>query len=431
MKKALTLLLLAFTAFSLCAEGQQDAADNGPVSIEFWTHEDPNRDAIETRYVEEFMASHPDVTVNRVTHSSKKIFELVLTAFAANAGPDIFNMQIEQAYSYMANERVAPVDYLAAGYIDAGDMQDKFIEGSLDSVIMGGEVYGIPLELNNWAIYLNKRVFADAGLDAEKDYPKTWEEMADISEKIVLRDGEIITRRGFDFRYPYYLISMIPMVEQLGGKLISEDGKTAILGDDAWIKFLTYMQEWGPNGRNLGSPTYKNARKLFNMDNNDMGMCLSGLYQEARVRSDNKEFYDSGDWMIIPFPTFEDAVNDVSSCFYGQYYMVNAQNSAKDIKTAWELVGYMMGHEEEYLEAVNIIPPSKKLMNSETFKNMPYSDVFVDDLARAHVVYTAENGAKMEEIVKEAVESVMLSGISPVKAHATLKAKAQELLDEM
>jgi multiple sugar transport system substrate-binding protein len=70
-------------------------------------------------------------------------------------------------------------------------------------------------------------------------------------------------------------------------------------------------------------------------------------------------------------------------------------------------------------------------MNSETFKNMPYSDVFVNDLARAHVVYTAENGAKMEELVKEAVESVMLSGISPVKAHATLKAKAQELLDEI
>lgn len=431
MKRSLILLLLALCAFNLSAAGQQEADNDGPVTIEFWTHEDPNRDAIETRYVEEFMASHPDVTVNRVTHSSKKIFELVLTAFAANAGPDVFNMQIEQAYSYIVNERVAPVDYLAAGYVDAEDMQDKFVEGSLDSVIMDGEVYGIPLELNNWAVYLNKRVFADAGLDAEKDYPKTWEEMADISEKLVLRDGEIITRRGFDFRYPYYLISMIPMVEQLGGKLVSEDGKTAILGDDAWIQFLTYMQEWGPNGRNLGSPTYKNGRKLFNMDNNDMGMCLSGLYQEARIRSDNQEFYDSGDWMIIPYPTFENAVNDVASCFYGQYYMVNAQNPAKDIKTAWELTGYMMSHEEEYLKAVNIIPPSKKLMNSETFKNMPYSDVFENDLARAHVVYTAENGAKMEELVKEAVESVMLSGISPVKAHATLKAKAQELLDEM
>ena len=49
--------------------------------------------------------------------------------------------------------------------------------------------------------------------------------------------------------------------------------------------------------------------------------------------------------------------------------MVNAQNSAHVIsETAWELTGYMMGHEEEYLKAVNIIPPSKKLMNSETFQ---------------------------------------------------------------
>ena len=432
MKKSylLTLAVLTVLTFNVSASGQQSASEDGPITLEFWTHEDPNRDAIETRYVEEFMASHPDVTINRVTHSSKKIFELVLTAFAANAGPDIFNMQIEQAYSYISNGRVAPVNYEAAGYADAAEMESQYMTGSLDSVTVDDDIYGIPLELNNWAIYLNKRIFADAGLNAETDYPKTWEEMADISEKLVLREGEIITRRGFDFRYPYYLISVIPMVEQLGGKLVSDDGETAIINEDAWIKVLTYMQEWGPNGRNLGSPTYKNARKIFNMDNNDMAMCLSGLYQEARIRSDNKEFYDSGEWMIIPFPTFEDAVNDVASNYYGQYYMVNAQNSDRKIATAWEFVSFMMSHDEEYLKEVNIVPPTKKLMESETFKNMPYSDVFVNDLARANVVYTAENGAKMEELVKEAIESVMLSGISPVQAHATLKAKAQELLNE-
>lgn len=434
MKKSVLLLFIVFMILPglMFATGQQESAeDNSPITLEFWTHEDPNRDALENRYVEEFMAQNPGVTINRVTHSSKKIFELVLTAFAANAGPDIFNMQIEQAYSYIINERVAPVDYEAIGYSGPQDMLSEYMDGSMDSVFIDNEVYGIPLELNNWAIYVNKRVFADAGLDAEKDYPKTWEEMADISEKLVLRDGEIITRRGFDFRYPYYLISMIPMVEQLGGQLVSEDGKTAIINDKAWIEFLTYMQEWGPNGRNLGSPTYKNARKLFNMDNNDMAMCLSGLYQAARIKHDNPEFYESGDWMIIPFPTFENAVNDVANTFYGQYYMVNAQNTDREIEMAWKFTKYMMDHDEEYLKAVNIVPPTKKLMASDTFNNMPYSNVFVDDLARANVVYTAENGAKMEELVKEAVESVMLSGISPVQAHATLKAKAQELLNEM
>jgi multiple sugar transport system substrate-binding protein len=433
VKRTVLLVMTLFIVlpYLLFAKGQREEVDNNkPIVLEFWTHEDPNRDALENRYIEEFMANHPGVIINRVTYSSKKIFELVLTAFAANAGPDIFNMQIEQAYSYIINDRVAPVDYLSAGYANAKDMIAQYMDGSLESVIINDDIYGIPLELNNWAIYLNKRVFADAGLNANKDYPRTWEDLADISEKLTIREGQNIVRRGFDFRYPHYLISMVPMVEQLGGKLVSDDGNTAIIGDDAWINFLSYMQDWGVNGRNLGSPTYRNARDLFNMDNNEIGMCLSGLYQSARIRSDNREFYDSGDWRVVPYPTFENAVNDVASTFYGQYYMVNADNSYTDIKIAWKFISYMMGHEEEYLQVVNIVPPTKKLMESETFKNVPYSSVFISELARANVVYTAENGAKMEELIKEAVESVMLSGISPVQAHATLKVKAQELLND-
>ena len=42
-----------------------------------------------------------------------------------------------------------------------------------------------------------------------------------ISEKLVIRDGEIILRRGFDFIYPYYLNDWLPIVEHLGGILLS------------------------------------------------------------------------------------------------------------------------------------------------------------------------------------------------------------------
>ena len=121
------MIALMTLTFSLSAAGQKEASETGPVTIEFWTHEDPNRDAIENRYVEEFMTANPDVTVNRVTHSSKKIFELVLTAFAANAGPDIFNMQIEQAYSYIVlMKELPPWIIWLPGYIDADDMVDKY-----------------------------------------------------------------------------------------------------------------------------------------------------------------------------------------------------------------------------------------------------------------------------------------------------------------
>jgi len=400
------------------------------MEITFWTHEDPNRTEIENRYIVEFEKANPGVTIKRVTNSSTKIQELVLTAFAAKQGPDIFNMSIEDEYAYIVNERLAPIDFEAAGYPSLQAVYDAYVPGVLDPVTYKGKLYGLPLELTNWCLYLNKKVFRDVGLDPEKDYPKTWEEMVEVSDKIAIRDGEILNRRGFDFRYPYYLVSMVPMVEQLGGKLISDDGKTAIVNDEAWLKFLKFMQEWGPNGKILGSPTYANARKLFNKDNNDIGMCMTGLYQQGRIRNDNPDFYNSGEWMVVPFPKFENAVKDVPAAYYGHYYMVNGQKSEENQQMAWKFIAYMLSHGEEYLTKVNIVLPTVKLMESETYKSMPYSKVFADDMAKGHVVYYGESSAKIQSHIREAVESVMLAGVSPEDALQTLKRKVQEVLDE-
>lgn len=431
MKKALVVLLsLIVLTSTVFAGGSSESTGDKPVTIEFWTHEDPNRQLLEDRYIAEFTASHPNVTINVTRQSATKMIELVQTAFAAGQGPTVFNLSINDEYPLIAAGRVAPVDYEAAGYKDEAELEGAYLDGMLDPVKMDGDIYGLPLELTNWSIFINKKVFRDAGLDPETDYPKTWEEMVEVSEKLVIRDGDILVRRGFDFRYPYYLEFLVPMVEQLGGALFSEDGQEAIVGKDAWVKVLAFMQNWGPNGQNLGAPTYKNARSLFNKDNNDIGMALTGLYQEARIKADNPEFYDSGEWMVVPFPVFEDAVNDVANCYYGHYYMVNADADKATQKVAWEFISYMLSHGEEYLETVQIIQPTVALMESDTYKNLPYSDVFSSDMARAHIVYHADNSTEVNSLIRSAVEAVMLQGTSPEAAYENLKAAVQELVDE-
>ncbi|GHV90954.1 ABC transporter substrate-binding protein [Spirochaetia bacterium] len=430
MKKLLLILL----AFSLlipvvlsCAKSEKT---DEPITLTVWTHEDPNRTRIEERYVQEFMAANPNIKIERTTQSATKNIELIQTAFAANQGPDIFNLSIEDEYAYIANGRVAPVNYQAAGYKNKADLINAYADGFLDPVTLNGEIYGLPMELTNWCIFVNKNVFRSAGLDAEKDYPKTWEDMMAISEKLVLRNGDILTRRGFDFRYPYYLVAFVPMVEQLGGQLVSDDGKTAIVGDEAWLTFLRYMKEWGPSGKNLGSPTYKNARSLFNQNNNDIAMATTGLYQEGRIKAENAAFYDSGEWMVVPYPKFANAVKDVAGCYYGHYYLVNAQSSKAKQAASWKLIGYMLTHSEEYLNEVQLIQPTKALFNSDSYKNIPYSDVFTKDMQRGHIVYYGANSAQLQNLIRAAVESVMLSGETPEKALAALKASAQELLED-
>lgn len=429
---AFALLALAFVAASLSAQAPVVPELKGKtVEITIWTHEDVNRTAIEKRYIDEFTKANPGVKVNYVTYPSGKIKDIVTAGFAAGNGPDIFNLEIFDAYPFLAEGFVAPVDLKAAGYKSYKDIESKYVAGMLAPVVEGGKVYGLPLELTNWALFINKKMFRAAGLDPEKDWPKTWEEVLSVSEKIAKRDGQILLRRGFDFRYPYYLTSVVPMVEQLGGELVSKDGKKVAVGDAAWLKVLEYFRDFGPNGRNLGSPTYTAARKAFDLDKDEIAMSLSGLYQVPRLKAANPAFYDSKEWMVVPFPQWKDAKKVVPNNYYGHYYMVSSQEPKLQQQASWALVSYMLSHGEEYLEKVGIVQPTKALMESAAFKAMPYSDVFAKDLAKAHIVYYGASSTKIDALLKEAFESVMLSGVEPAKALEKLrKSMAEALADE-
>ncbi|MFO7881487.1 MAG: extracellular solute-binding protein [Kosmotogaceae bacterium] len=421
MKRLLLLLVVLGLAIPLIG------ADT--IELLFWTHEDPNRTEIENRYIEEFENMYPQVEIKRVTYPSARIQETVLTAFSAGQGPDIFNMEINDEYPYIVNQRVAPVNAEALGFESKQEIYNSYLEGVLNPVTYQGNLYGLPMELTNWCIFINKKYFRDVGLDPEEDYPKTWEEMMEVSEKLVIRDGEILLRRGFDFRYPYYLTWLVPMVEQLGGALLNEDGTEAIINDEAWLTVLEYMKEWSPQGRNLGSPTYTNARKLFNYDNNDISMCLTGLYQLDRIRAVNPEFYNSGEVMVVPFPRFEDAVNDLGSAYYGHYYLVNAQSSEENQYWAWKFIGYMLSHSTEYLEKVGLIQPRLDLIESDAFAEIPFSDVFLGDMEKSNIITIHEKAPRMQDLLREAVESVMLSGATPAFALQRLKRNMNDLLE--
>ncbi|AMW33177.1 multiple sugar transport system substrate-binding protein [Fervidobacterium changbaicum] len=419
-RKVLFVLLLVSVIISFGAK----------IQITIWTHEDPNRTRIEEKYIKEFMKMYPNVEVKRVTYPSDKIRDIVLTAFAAGKGPTIFNLEIQYAYPYITNRRVVPVDLNAIGLKSYDELKKLYVKGTLDAVTYGNMIYGLPLEITNWALFINKKYFREVGLDPEKDYPRTWEDLMRISEKLTIREGNIIKRRGFDFRYPYYLTFFLPMVEQLGGALFDKKGNPVVINDQAWIKVLNFMKEWGPNGKNLGSPTYPAARKEFNKDNNTIAMCESGLYQILRIKEENPKFYNSNEWMVVNWPIWKDAVKDVRCNYYGHYYMVNMQASRPEREMAWKLIWYMLSHPEEYLTEVGLIQPRLSLMQSEVFKKFPYANVFLEDLEKSHMIPLHEKDPQIEQLLKEMVESVMLSNVSPETALNTFKKKLAQLMEE-
>jgi len=111
--------------------------------------------------------------------------------------------------------------------------------------------------------------------------------------------------------------------------------------------------------------------------------------------------------------------------------MVNADSDPAVQKATWKLIGFLLSHGEDYLtRGGNLIQPTKALLASDTLKNMPYSEVFINDMARANMVYYGSDSAEIQTQIRNAVESVMLSGESPQKALATLRSAVQEIIDE-
>ena len=436
MKKVFIAMLLVLALVTpIFANGAQEAQKatfdkTAPVTITFWTHEDAARQRLEDAWLDEFRAAHPNVTIDVSRFGAEKLRENIPTAYAAGSGPTVWNLPIENAHELIENGLCAPVDYATVGFKDAADMKAKYAEGMIDGVYMDGDYYGLPLELTNWCIFVNKKVFRDAGLDPEKDYPKTWEEMVEVSKKIVLRDGDIITRRGFDFRYSYSLTYFVPMVEQLGGELSATEG---CVNEEAWIKALTFMQQWGPDGENLGNPTMTAPRKLFNKANGDIAMANTGLYQESRILSENPDFYNSGDWMVVGYPVFENAVKNVAGCYYGHFYHVNSEATEAQQYWGWELIKYFLltpGHAELYLSEVGLIQPLTSLLEGEIYASMPYSDVFKADFARSHVLYYGKNAPAIQTAIDTAIKNVMISKVSPADAYKQLQASVLEYLND-
>jgi multiple sugar transport system substrate-binding protein len=402
---------------------------NAPAELTLWTHEDPNRGPMEREFIEQFTAKNPNIKVNYQPQAN--IYDVLTIAFSANQGPDLFNIGASNMRTFIVEGRVMPIDPTWIGFKNVKEIKDKYMPGPLDMMELDGQLYGLPFEysLGGGLIYLNKNIFRSAGLDPERDYPKTWEDVVTVSEKIVKRDGDIITRRGFDFRWSIGVDAILPMAEPLGGALISDDGKKAVIGDEAWIQVLEYFRQWGPHGKNLGGPTYATPRTLFNLDNDEVAMTPSGLYQTARIRAANPSFYDSGNWMVIPQPGWKNQKKAPQVYIDGgQYYAVNSQiPQAKQI-WAWRLIDFFLTHGEDYLAKAALLMPTYDLLNSATFKAIPYADVFVKSQETAKPL-GYDNVPLMNAAVKSATEAA-LNGEDPKTILPRFRREIQEILDQ-
>lgn len=128
----------------------------------------------------DFEALHPAVTVKRVSQPFEGYEAIYRAAFTAREGPDVMTFQ--------------PGVFGVLSFASGLEVLNPFISDDLNeqitqwaSVTAGftadGDHYGVPIGVNGFIVYYNKKLFAKAGLPTDFK-PNTWAEVRKAGEKL-------------------------------------------------------------------------------------------------------------------------------------------------------------------------------------------------------------------------------------------------------
>jgi len=169
------------------------AAGGSPVQLKLWISGTPALDAAMNKILQQFQTENPNVTVTLEDFPFAQYYEKLTTSLAGGSGPDVYWIDIRTA-EFAKRGALLPLDK----YVTPDWLADV-IPVALKEGEWNGKRYSVPMhELAN-GIFVNKALFAQAGIQVPHDLKDawTWSQLRDIGLKLTDRSGGTTTRWGF------------------------------------------------------------------------------------------------------------------------------------------------------------------------------------------------------------------------------------------
>jgi ABC-type glycerol-3-phosphate transport system substrate-binding protein len=223
---------------------QQQAATQ-PITLEYWTVFD-DVDALQTQ-IDKYKADRPYLTINLKQLRVDELYPRLLEALAEDRGPDIISVRNKWISFYKPKLATMPASVsdttvrtektaVGSKTTVSGSTQNlpsitqiekEYVQAVKKDVVMDGNIYGLPLSLENMAIYYNKDLLDRAGI---AEAPKNWKEFQAAVEKLVKIDkasGKILqsgTALGTGNNISGFEDILYILFKQSGIDLINKDG---------------------------------------------------------------------------------------------------------------------------------------------------------------------------------------------------------------
>jgi multiple sugar transport system substrate-binding protein len=394
-------------------------------TIEIWWHEYGPFTAYVKDMIEAYKKVRPNVTVNPTVLSSADINQKISVALATGTGPDIMDNDASFYVLYYSKGVLEPLNLDVFGVKSYADIIAKYTPGGLDAATFDGKVYALPYQGNSMSLFINNKEFAAAGLDPKKDAPKTWNDVIALGPKLKIVQGTRTVQKAFDFPYHsqrWEVQDFQPLTEQFGGKLLSDDGKTAYLNSPEAVKALILWRDVTKAG---GDPrTTMNTPSNPNQDFVDgrVAMWITGPWATPQVQQSPI----GNDFTVVSLPQVDPA--KPRTMVYGWMWGVNNAKPAAEKAAAWDFVRFMLAKPDEWLGKVGFVQPVKGVEESAVAKSFPYFDVHMKDVSTASWYLRSEFTNEITQALGRAIERVVYDGADPKASLDQAQAEAEKVL---
>ena len=208
MKKRISFFIVLASFLVLAGLGckglsKEQVAATKPIALEYWTVFD-DVDVLQAQ-IAKYKAERPYLTVNLKQLRADELYPRLLEALSEDHGPDIISVRNRWMRFYQPKLAAMPptvsdttvrvekttlgtqtiVNTATLNLPTATQIDREYVQAVKNDVIMDNKIYGLPLSLENMALFYNKDLLDKAGVP---EPPKNWEDFQVAVKKLTKFD---------------------------------------------------------------------------------------------------------------------------------------------------------------------------------------------------------------------------------------------------
>lgn len=259
------------------------------VTLTLWTE---SATAPEGVFAREFSEMDNGITIDVREIRFDDLVTETLRAVATRTNPDLIAIDNPDHAAFASRGAFLDITDMAAAS-DVIDI-DRIFPGPRASLTWDGRVYGIPRASNTIALYYNRDMFREAGLDPD-DPPQTWDELLEAARRLTDPEKDVYGLAFSARASEEGTFQFLPWAQMAGGSFDDIDAPGVADALDLWKTFLD---------EGLASPdtlTRGQWDSTGTFNGGNAAMAISGPWELGRMAED-ADF----DWAVALLPVREE-----------------------------------------------------------------------------------------------------------------------------